>query len=70
MTARRMERCDICAIRDKLRRFYLIADVQAGDKIVRRGVGSMILCARCWSQTAGKRRRPRTAPKPQIRIAA
>jgi hypothetical protein len=62
--ARKLDRCDICAIneapRRPLRRFYLTSDVKRPDGgFIRRGVGSIILCSRCWSQTAGKRRRPR-----------
>jgi len=57
-------KCDICAIREKLRhplrRFYLTSDYRKPDgRFERRGVGSIILCSRCWADTAAKRRKPR-----------
>lgn len=67
---KRVDRCDICAIKENVRHFYLTADAEGpnGGRI-RRGVGSIVLCGRCWSQTGAKRRRPRRN-MPKLRLVA
>jgi hypothetical protein len=58
MGASKVGPCDICAVKEPVRRFYLVSYVKK-PRPTRRGVGSIVLCARCWNETAAKRRRPR-----------
>lgn len=52
-------RCDICAISDgkgtSVRRFALYVPVKDEGRTTTRGAGTLFLCSRCYSQTAGKR---------------
>lgn len=53
-------RCDLCGIsaaETKVLRFVLTRHMLIEGRETTRGFGSLDLCERCWSETAGRRRR-------------